>query len=137
MKSLIIKIGLGITMLVIAFACGRYLSPTKIEEREVIKEVVKTEKEYITTEVKRPDGTTIKRVEVRDKQEIAKEETNEKVVTNEKSKYKASLIPKYSFDKKDITYSGSFSMRVVGPIFVGIYIDPSRKEIGIPLTIEL
>lgn len=130
------KIGLGIAALAIAFACGRFLTPTKIEEREVVKEVVKTEKEYITTEVKKPDGTTIKVVEVRDKQETAKEETKEKIVINEKPKYKVAIIPKYSFDKKDITYSGSASMRVAGPIFVGVYIDPSRRELGIPITLE-
>lgn len=136
MNSLLTKIGLGIAALAIAFACGRFLSPTKIEEREVVKEVVKTEKEYITTEIKAPDGTTIKRVEVRDKQETAKEEIKEKIVINEKPKYKASVIPKYSFEKKDITYSGSVSMRVAGPIFVGVYVDPSRHEFGTSIDLE-
>lgn len=134
--NLLQKIGLSLVALLLAFASGRYFAPVKIQEKEVVKEVVKAEKQYITTETKKPDGTIITKVEVRDKLQTSKEETKEKIVSNEKPKYKASIIPKYSFDKKDITYSGSISMRVTGPVFIGIYIDPYRKELGIPLTLE-
>ncbi len=144
MNDLLTKIVIGIVALALAFASGRYLTPAEIQEKEVIKEVikevVKTEKEYITRETKRPDGTVIKEVIVTDKKEIAKEqskeESKEKIVKNEKPNYKASVIPKYSFETKQITYSGSIEKRIFGPVFSGIYIDPSKKEIGIPITLE-
>jgi Na+-translocating ferredoxin:NAD+ oxidoreductase RnfG subunit len=146
MNSLLTKIALGVLALVIAFATGRYMTPAKIQEKEVIKEVVKevvkTEKEYIVRDIKRPDGTTIHEVVVSDKTETSKEQskekTTEKIVSNEKPKYKVSYIPQYNFSDKKIYHGGTAEVRVAGPIFVGgYYSNINDSVVGITISLEL
>lgn len=131
------KIGIAVLLLVLSFASGRYLTPTKIQEKEVIKEVIKTEKEYITREIKKPDGTIINEVIISDKTETAKEETREKLVINDKPKYHLTYLPQYSFDNKKLYHGGTASMRVAGPVFVGLGYTTLNNTIQGVITIEL
>lgn len=135
MNNIFTKIGLGVLALAIAFASGRYFAPVKIQEKQVVKEVVRTEKEYVTREIKKPDGTVIKEVIVTDTVKTAKEKTKEKIVTNEKPNYKASIIPKYSFKDYKISYGASVEKRLMGPVFGGVYAD-TDKNLGVVISLE-
>jgi hypothetical protein len=127
MNSLITKVGISIVALAIAFATGRFMTPEKV----ITQDRIKTEVEYITREVKTPDGTVIK--EVIRKDVIEKEKL--KLVESKKPDYKVSLLPKYSLDTKEITYGASVEKRLAGPIFGGIYAD-SQKNIGLVISLE-
>lgn len=122
-----IKILAVIISIGIAFAWGRYSAPKNVETKEVVKKEI----EYITREVKKPDGTIIKEVIQKDLTEKAKD--NKTVY--EKPKYKAEIIPKYNFETKKTTYGASVSKRFSGPIFVGVYGD-TDKNVGVSLGIE-
>lgn len=113
LNSLPTKIGLLLLAIGISFAYGRYSAPKSVET----KEVVRKETEYITREVKQPDGTVIKEVIHRD----IKETDKQAKTVYEKPKYKVTLIPQYNFDTKKTIYGGSIEKRISGPIFVGLY----------------
>lgn len=115
-KSVVI----GILLLIASFIAGKYTTPekivTKIEEKVVVKEVVKWKKseskednknkETIIVETTYPDGTVKKETRIIDKgtvkislnQERSKESESSKVVTieksttNEKSNWQVSLL---------------------------------------------
>lgn len=127
MNSLVTKIVVSIVALAIAFATGRYMTPEKV----ITQDRVKTEVEYITREVKSPDGTIIK--EVIRKDIVEKEKL--KLVESKKPDYKVSLIPKYSIVDKEFSYGGSIEKRIAGPIFAGIYAD-DKSNIGLVISLE-
>lgn len=130
-----VKIGAAILLLGISFAYGRYSAPKSTEIKEITKEVVKTEKEYVIRDIKKPDGTTVHEVVEVNKTEQSKVESSDTKVTVKKPDYKVSIIPQYSFDTNKITYGGSVEKRISGPIFVGIYAD-SDKRIGLSVGVE-
>jgi hypothetical protein len=142
--SLLTKSVLILLALIISFASGRYLTPTKIQEKIVIQEVVKesskSELEHTTREIKKPDGTIIREVILSDKKETAKEqsrsELKEKLVLTDKPNYRIGIIPKYSLETKEINYPVTIEKRIYGPVFIGVYINPNLKEFGIPISVE-
>jgi hypothetical protein len=127
MKDLAIKIGVVFLLIGLAFAYGRYSAPKSVETKEVIKK----ETEYITREIKQPDGTVIKEVINRD---LTQKATDNKVVY-QKPQYKVNIIPQYNFDSNKVTYGASVEKRISGPIFVGIYAN-TEKAIGVSVGIE-
>ena len=127
LNSLATKIGIVLLCIGLSFAYGRYSAPKSLET----KEVVRKETEYITREVKQPDGTVTKEVIYRD----IKETDKTAKTIYEKPNYKASVIPQYNFDSKEVTYAGTIEKRISGPIFVGIYAD-TKKTIGATISIE-
>jgi hypothetical protein len=123
----ITKVGIIVVALAVAFASGRYLTPEKVTE----KLTTKTEIEYITREIKGPDGTITKEVIKRD----VVEKVKDKVVEAKKPQYKASVIPKYSFSKNTISYGASIEKRLIGPVFGGVYAD-SEGTVGAVISLE-
>lgn len=127
MNNFLTKLGIGIFLIGISFAIGRYTAPVKIEE----KQVVTKETEYITREVIKPDGTIVKETI---KKDTATKDT-QKIVENKKPDYKVSIIPQYNFSDKKMIYGASVEKRIAGPIFAGIYAD-SNTNVGVSISME-
>lgn len=135
------KVIISIVIVTVAFASGRYTTPTKtvIEtkivevEKKQTKEDVKKDRNKKTTvvEISKPNGekqttTTIDETVVLDRQRdttVTKDTTKEsesKTVTGD-SKTSINAMFGIDFDGKTPVYGGSVSKPVVGPIAIGIF----------------
>lgn len=125
--NLLTKCVIVLVLLAGAFGAGRYLTPAKIET----KEVVKTNTEYITRETTQKDGTVIK--ETIKKDQVSIDKSNK--IENAKPNYKATLIAKADLSSGQLTYGALVEKRILLNIFAGVYAD-SNKNVGISIGME-
>ncbi len=111
----------------ICFAFGRYLSPSKIETKEV--QVVKKDVEYITREIAKKDGTVIK--EQIKKDSITKKDEKQVKVDNKKPNYKVG-VTQYLNGKTAV----NGEVRVLGPVFLGVTANTNGENLGVSLSME-
>lgn len=143
------KIGVLVILLAAAFLVGRHTVPvktvTKIEEKIVEKEVVKTvesskkdekrNKEVIIIETRLPDGTVKKETRIvdrgtividstKDSTRITSVETERKSETSTKANSQkwnvALLAAKKDTINSEILYGGHVQYKVAGPFSVGV-----------------
>lgn len=124
------KIIVAVVLLAAAYGTGRYMSPTKVET----KEVVKTNVEYVTRVVKQPDGTVIKETVKKEQTEKEKQSVTE----NKKANTKIGVIASHDFTRKDdnLSYAFTLEKRLVGNVFGGVYVEPTAKKAGLSLSME-
>lgn len=146
----ITKVSIVVVLMACAAAGGRYATPTKVQEKEVIKYVdkivekkvyvkAKTESKhrvYVRLTTVKPDGTKTTEtkifnsdtIEITQKTNIAK--TDEKVVDTSKQKgieYKSTDYYIFVSAKTDLanmlglTYGLSFNRKLIGPFYVGAF----------------
>jgi len=136
---------IGLLLLGLGVAVGRYLAPGKVEvvKEEVIKEVevVKKDVVYVEKKITRPDGTIEEERRIEDKSETERRRDQEsresKIVQNAKPQWKVSGL----VGTKDWTnistpvYGISVERRIAGPIFVGAW-GTTGSNVGISVGLE-
>lgn len=149
MNDLVKKISIAVALLAAAFLVGRYTVPvktvTKIEEKVVEKEVVKTvesskkderkNKEVIIIETRLPDGTIKKETRIIDKGTVVVDmskdntrittvETEKKSETSTEAQSQKWNIAVLAGKKDSVTsetlYGGHVQYKVIGPFSVGV-----------------
>lgn len=121
----------------LAFAAGRFMTPTKVEKVEVVKEVVKwkerqsedKDKVIIEVETVYPDGTRKIERKIVDKGKLRidvegeseKEKENTVVVENKKPDWMVSGLAGVGLKEKGLNgvYGAHVQRRVIGPVHVG------------------
>lgn len=111
-----IKTGLiiGLLLLLIGAAIGRYTASPTETVKEVEKEVVKHDVVTVTHEVKRPDGTTETEITTTDK---TKESSTKKTEVSSAAAPNWFLVGSAT---KDNVYGLQVNRRILGPAFVGV-----------------
>lgn len=150
------KIAIGLVLLLVAYAFGRYTTPervvTKVETHEVIKwkeRIVKekqNDKDIVIVEIKLPDGTIRKETHIIDKGRVVidkskegsdtKDSSTTTVTTYNKPQWKAAGllgIADYSLDNR--VYGLEVERRILGPIFLGVW-GMTSKEVGLSVGLE-
>jgi len=142
----VLKLSLvGLVLLGLGVAIGRFLTPEKVEvvKEEVVKEVevVKKDVVYVEKKITRPDGTVEEERRVEDRTETEKRRDQEsresKIVQNAKPQWKVSGL----VGTKDWTnisspvYGISVERRIAGPIFVGAW-GTTGSNVGISVGLE-
>ena len=108
LKALLIT---SVAIAAIAYGLGRYASPVKtVEVEKVVKEI---DHDTTTRDTKRPDGTVIHEVIVKDKTKTEKDTT--KIVDNKKPDW--FLAGGYGLN--GTAYSLEANRRILGAVFVG------------------
>lgn len=132
------KVALSVFSIIVSFACGRWLAPTKVVTKTETIEIVKTidntkteaerdkHKTTTTTETTRPDGTktttTTATEDSTTHKETSKSDTTESNKTSETSKEvtrssdKITLAALASFKLNDLTSGLSYGAMVYKPI---------------------
>lgn len=143
------KILIGLAALLSAFAVGRFITPTRVEEKEkiVYKDKIVEKKVYvkavnkkdnkvtvITVTVK-PDGTKTTETKIVDKDQTLIDETGKtdivkdttstketsKVVENKHDDWLLSLAVKSNFNKLVPDYGATAQRRILGPFYLGVF----------------
>lgn len=135
-----LQILIGLLLLVIGIAVGRYTLPTKVVTKTVIDThtVTVVQHDVQTVEVDKPDGT--KTVVTTDKSvDTTKSKTDEsqtKVTENYKPQWKAAVQFSSSSNLPDYLYGVTLEKRILGPIFIGGFGNANR-QFGVSLGVEL
>lgn len=131
------KVLLGLGLVVLGAAFGRFATPEKIVTKEVIKTVEvekkKTNKDKTTKIVEKtnPDGSKTKETVIVDKSKSESdklaetEKSKKKTVTNGKSKNNLSVLAGVKLNKQmlknKIVYGLQFQRSILGPIKAGLF----------------
>lgn len=125
----------GLVLLAVGFGVGRY-TVTPPDSQETSKNTSKENRniEETITETKRPDGTIVKETKKIDKTIIT--ETQKKEITiDARSKYKASALIGYNFDKIAPVYGAMIEKRILGNISAGLWAN-TDKAAGASISLE-
>lgn len=138
-----VEIIIGVCLLMVGYAFGRYLQPakvitktvTQIQQVQVVDKNIKT----VTHEVDKPDGTKEIDTTTEDK---TQENTNtkisqmtEKIIDNTKPQWfvEAQLSPKSI--NTEYVYGLSVEHRFIGPIFAGAFANTDHS-VGVSVGLE-
>lgn len=123
------KLSIVSISLILAFAFGRFSTPTKTETKIETVEVEKKQKDVksdiITVEVIKPDGT--KTTTITDKTEtkiqdnILSKQTMDKIVEKSYSITNISLLSGMDITSPKIIYGVSVSKNLLGPVVIGLW----------------
>lgn len=144
-NSTVKSIVIGLVILVVGYAFGRYASPQKVVTKiEFQTDITKTnEKDHTTTQttIIKPDGTKIV-INQDETQDIIKQQTEiqEKFyqdIQNSKPNWKVSALVQKEHDRtiSNLVYGAHVEKRFIGPVFLGAY-GNTASDFGLSLGIE-
>lgn len=129
----------GVLLLGLGVAIGRFATPAKIVEKVVEKEVIKESlhKDEVKTIVKNKDGSSTTTIHVvEDKKSTATKDVEAfKEVSSEKEQWLISASAKTTLPFA-VSYGVHVQRRILGPIYVGV-VGFSDKSAGISIGIAL
>lgn len=123
----------GVAILLVGASIGRYLSPSKVQEKIVEKEVTKTNEHTVTVVVKDPNGketTTI----TDDKNTTIVDDKKTDIIISSRPDWHVRAGTGWSFDQGKQTYIIGIDRRIISEVSVGIY-GTTAREAGVTLSI--
>jgi len=116
---------LGLLLLVVGVAIGRYVTPERIVTKTIIdtKIVTVVQHDTRTVTVTKPDGTTtiVSTDKSVDTIKQVEHESQVKVVENNKPQWKVSAQFAPKNVKYEYFYGAQIERRILGPIFIGAF----------------
>lgn len=124
---------IGVLCLAVGAGVGRYLTPPKIQEKIVEKEVTKTQEHTVTVVVKNPNGGETTTITHDVNTTITDNKKTDIQVTN-RPDWRAYAGTGYNIDAGKQTYIIGVDRRIISEVTIGVY-GTTNHEVGVTLGI--